>query len=52
MFTSAPGYYGMTRYNVYSWKEDNMKIFIPQNGEIITNANITHDIYGSTLYWI
>ncbi len=50
MFRSSPGYYGKTRYNVFSWTENDMKIFIPQNGEIIKNANITHDSYGSTIF--
>ena len=49
-FKSTPGYNGETRYNVFKWQEDNMKVFIPQNGEIIKNVNITHDIYGSTLF--
>ena len=41
---------GKTRYNVFRWQEDDMKIFIPRYGEIIKNANITHDSYGSTLF--
>ncbi len=47
IFSSSPQLLGETRFWVFRWLRDDMKVFIPQKTEIITNAAITHDIYGS-----
>lgn len=49
-FTSPPNITGKTRFNVFNWKRDNMKIYIPQGGEVIKNPYFTNDPYNSTLF--
>jgi hypothetical protein len=49
-FLSPPGESGNIRFNVYNWNKDDMKIFIPQRNEIITNPQFTHDPWLSTLF--
>ena len=49
-FTSPPNIAGKTRFNVFNWNRDNMKIYIPQKGEVIKNPYFTNDPYKSTLF--
>ncbi len=49
-FKSPPNITGITRFNVYNWQRDNMKIFIPQKNKMITEPNFTHDSYQSTFF--
>jgi len=49
-FTSPPNIFGKTRFNVFNWNRDNMKIYIPQKGEVIKNPYFTNDPYKSTLF--
>jgi hypothetical protein len=49
-FESPPDSRDLTRFNVYKWERDNMKIFVPQRGEMIVNEFITHDEYNSVLF--
>ncbi len=49
-FQSPPGESGNTRFNVYNWKKDDMKIFVPQRNEVIVNPQFVHDQYLSTLF--
>lgn len=60
-FTSPPNDFGQNIYWMFQWMRDNMKIYIPERGELINNAWITNDasnsvrfvdtVYSSTDYY-
>jgi hypothetical protein len=41
---------GKTRFTVWEWKRDNMKIYIPEKGQLISNPFITYDIYSNVFF--
>ena len=49
-FKSPPNIFNKTRFQVFNWQRDNIKIFIPQRSEMIINADITNDQYKSVLF--
>ncbi|HPN37951.1 MAG TPA: C25 family cysteine peptidase [Melioribacteraceae bacterium] len=42
-FISPNNLFGKTRFVVYEWTADTMLVYIPSRGEIIRNANVTHN---------
>jgi len=49
-FTSAPGAYGLQRYWTWQWKSGNVKIYIPQRNEIITDFIYAPDQDGTLVF--
>jgi hypothetical protein len=49
-FLSPPNVYNFTRFSVFNWQRDDIKIFIPQNSEMIINANITNDEFKNVFF--
>lgn len=49
-FSSPPSDFGDNHYYLFNWQRDNMKIYIPSRGEMITNPNITTDEYLSVRF--
>ena len=49
-FQCASPYVGINRFWLYGWQRNNMKIYIPQRGEIISNPQIVNDEYNSVLF--
>lgn len=41
---------GITRFGVFNWLRDNMRILIPGKSSVITNPQITNDIYKMVLF--
>lgn len=46
--SSPPAYEGRARFQLWSWKSDNQKIYIPQKFEIIRNPQITNNQWEET----
>ncbi|HLV09029.1 MAG TPA: C25 family cysteine peptidase, partial [Halanaerobiales bacterium] len=42
-FTSPPDNFQENRYYLFNWGRDNMKIYIPERGELIPNPDIRND---------
>ena len=42
-FVSPPNNFQENRYYLWRWKRDNMKIYIPSRGELISNPDIRND---------
>jgi hypothetical protein len=49
-FMSPPNDLNYTRFSVFNWQRDNIKIFSPQRAEMIVNANITNDQYKNVFF--
>ena len=49
-FKSAPGQYGRSLFYLWQWTSDNMKIYIPQNGVMISNPRIENDADRSVMF--
>jgi hypothetical protein len=49
-FISPPYSSGKTRFNVFNWKRDNMKIYIPSKEELIQNPQFLNDEFNITLF--
>ncbi len=49
-FSSPPNVNGKIEYWVWRWMRDSLKIFIPQTGEVITNAFRPNDSYNSIMF--
>ncbi len=43
IFSSPPSTFGKTKFVVYKWTADTMLVYIPSRGEIIRNADVTHN---------
>jgi hypothetical protein len=50
VFKSPPDIMDLTRFNVFNWQRDNMKIFVPQDGKMIINSFITNDAFKSVFF--
>ncbi len=49
-FASSPGLTGRMRFDVYSWKATDMRIYIPQKSSVIINPWVTNDSYEEVLF--
>ncbi len=49
-FISSPNLTGRLRFDVYRWKANNMKIFVPAENKIIINPWVTNDPYEEVLF--
>ena len=49
-FVSPSNVFNLTRFSVFNWQRDNIKIFIPQKSEMIINANITNDEFKNVFF--
>ncbi len=49
-FSSPPNGTGVIRYWTWNWNEDSIKVFMPQKGEVIKNAQVINDSYHSILF--
>lgn len=50
IFTSPPGDFGENIYWMSNWHRDNMKIYLPDRGELISNPWITNDASNSVRF--
>lgn len=50
IFTSPPGDFGENIYWMYNWLRDNMKIYIPNRSELISNPWISNDASNSVRF--
>ncbi|QQS34646.1 MAG: hypothetical protein IPM56_10255 [Ignavibacteriales bacterium] len=49
-FKSPPNDYQENIYQLWEWTSDNMKIYIPERGELISNPDITNDQYRNVYF--
>ncbi|RJP69480.1 MAG: T9SS C-terminal target domain-containing protein [Ignavibacteriales bacterium] len=49
-FISSPNLTGKLRFDVYRWKANNMKVFVPEKNKIIINPWVTNDPYEEVLF--
>ncbi len=49
-FTSPPNNFEENRYYLWRWAKDNMKIYIPERGEVMDNPYIVNDADGSVYF--
>ncbi|MGA9294680.1 MAG: C25 family cysteine peptidase [Ignavibacteriaceae bacterium] len=50
IFESSYGVTGTSTYSITNWQQGNMKIYIPQRGEMILNPEIINDTSGTVLF--
>jgi hypothetical protein len=49
-FRSPPNLFGVNRYDVWQWQRQNMKIYVPEGGFMLTSPLITNDAYNSVFF--
>ncbi len=49
-FMSPSNIFNRTRFSVFNWQRDNIKIFNPQKSEMISNAQITNDQFKNVFF--
>lgn len=49
-FTSPTNNFNENVYHVWQWDRDNMKIYVPKRGELLTNPFISNDQYKSVYF--
>ncbi len=49
-FLSPPNTLNLTRFQIFNWQRDNIKIYSPSKSEMIVNADITNDQYKSVFF--
>jgi hypothetical protein len=49
-FTSPPNNFQENVYHVWQWERDNMKVYVPERGVLLTNPYIANDQYKSVYF--